>query len=157
MSFGHGSSRTWNDAVQYKFISGGGGSWYSNTLKLLKPGDRIWVKAPGYGFVGVGRVKGPAEPATDFRIVVDGHERRALDVLTSASYHREFSEDLERMEYFVPVEWQQTVPLEDAVSEIGLFGNQNTVCAPKTPKWRHTIERLQRAFPHFDNDIRQIA
>jgi hypothetical protein len=68
----------------------------------------------------------------------------------SASYHREFIDDAERMEYFVPVDWIQTVPLEAAIEETGLFGNQNTVCAPKTPKWRHTVERLQRAFPHFD-------
>jgi hypothetical protein len=151
VSFGHDLGRSWKDAVEYGFISAGGGSWYSNTLNLLKAGDRIWVKAPGYGFVGVGRVKGPAEPATDFKIKVDGRERPVLDALTSATYHREFVNDPERMEYFVPVEWAQTVPIESAVSEIGLFGNQNTVCAPKTPKWRHTIERLERAFPNYNN------
>jgi hypothetical protein len=35
------------------------------------------------------------------------------------------------------------VPLQDAVNEIGLFGNQNTVCKPVTPKWRQTVERLK--------------
>jgi hypothetical protein len=54
------------------------------------------------------------------------------------------------MEYFVPVEWAHTVPLDKAVNEIGLFGNQNTVCAPKTPKWRHTIERLKVAFRDYN-------
>ena len=54
------------------------------------------------------------------------------------------------MEYFVPVEWAQTVPLTEAINEIGLFGNQNTVCAPKTPKWRHMIERLRQAFPDYE-------
>lgn len=124
---------------------------YSNTLNLLKPGDRIWVKAPGYGFVGVGRVKGLAESATDFKIKIDGQEQRAVDALKSASYHRTYLNDPEKMEYFVPVEWAQTVPLENAVNEIGLFGNQNTVCAPKTPKWRHTIERLEHTFPKFNS------
>jgi hypothetical protein len=56
------------------------------------------------------------------------------------------------MEFFVPVEWTETVPVDKAVNEIGLFGNQNTVCAPKTPKWRHTIDRLKQAFPHFDKE-----
>ena len=88
VSFGHGLGRSWPDAATYGFVSAGGGSWYSNTLNLLKPGDRIWVKAPGYGFVGVGRVKGPPEPAKDFKIKVDGQERPALDVLKSASYRR---------------------------------------------------------------------
>ncbi len=149
VSFGHGSSRSWDEAVRYGFVSAGGGSWYSNTLNLLSVGDRIWVKAPGHGFVGVGRVKGPREDAATFKIEVDGRERSAMDVL-QADYHRAFIEDADRTEYFIPVKWLETVSLENAISEIGLFGNQNTVCAPKTPKWRHTIERLRQAFPSFD-------
>ncbi|SKB26201.1 hypothetical protein [Sphingopyxis flava] len=47
------------------------------------------------------------------------------------------------MEYFVSVKWLHTVPLADAVNEIGMFGNQNTVCKPTTPKWRTTVERLK--------------
>jgi hypothetical protein len=42
VSFGEGLSRSWPDAVRYGFVSAGGGSWYSNTLNLLKAGDRIW-------------------------------------------------------------------------------------------------------------------
>ena len=55
-SFGEGESRSWADAVEYGFISAGGGQWYTRTLGALKPGDRIWVKIPDQGFVGVGRV-----------------------------------------------------------------------------------------------------
>ena len=44
------------------------------------------------------------------------------------------------------------MPLAQAINEAGLFGNQNTVCAPKTSKWRHTIARLERAFPDFDKN-----
>jgi hypothetical protein len=152
VNFGAGPSRSWSDAVKYGFVSAGEGSWFSNTLNLLKPGDRIWVKAPGHGFVGVGRVRGPREPATDFELTADdGSERPALDVLTSATYHREeIVTDPDKMEYFVPVEWAETVPLDKAVNEIGLFGNMNIVCAPKTAKWRHTIERLRRAFPDYE-------
>jgi len=42
------------------------------------------------------------------------------------------------------------VPLEKAVQEIGLFGNQNTVCKPTAPKWRFTVERLKEKFPDFN-------
>ena len=49
----------------------------------------------------------------------------------------------------MPVDWLDTVPLEKAVDEVGMFGNQNTVCAPKIGKWRHTIERLKQAFPKW--------
>lgn len=40
----------------------------------------------------------------------------------------------EDAEYFVPIRWLQTVTLDRAVRDIGLFGNQSTVCKPTTPK-----------------------
>jgi hypothetical protein len=141
--FGHSGSRDWVEGRALGFISAGGGSWYSNTLNLLSVGDRVWVKAPGHGFVGVGEVFGPREPITEFKINVDGVEHPALEILTGGAYHREFIDDPERMEYFVPVRWLHSVPLDSAVNEIGLFGNQNTVCKPTTPRWRTTVERLK--------------
>jgi hypothetical protein len=50
------------------------------------------------------------------------------------------------------VRWIQTVPLSEAFQEIGLFGNQNTVCKPTAAKWRSTVERLKKHFPKFDSD-----
>jgi len=149
-SFGASESRSWEDAVNFGFICGGGGTWYSKTLQLLKPGDRVWVKVPGYGFVGVGRVTGQSQPASVFKVNTPEGERPVLDVATRGTYHREFLDDPEHCEYFVPVDWLEVVPLEKAVQEIGLFGNQNTVCKPTTPKWRSTVERLKEKFPNFD-------
>jgi hypothetical protein len=146
-SFGQGESRSWNEARRYGFISAGGGAWYSNTLNLLNIGDRVWVKAPGYGFVGVGEVTGRSQPADEFLLATEQGDRRASEVLTDATYHREFASDPERIEHFVPVRWLHAVPLEQAVNEIGLFGNQNTVCKPTTPKWRSTVERLKERWP----------
>jgi len=150
-SFGHDLSRSWNEAVQFGFISGGGGAWYSKTLQLLNPGDRVWVKVPGHGFVGVCRVTGRVQPASTFHVKASGGERPVLEVV-KGNYQREFVDDPERCEYFVPVKWLQTVPLEQAVNEVGLFGNQNTVCKPTTPKWRSTVERLKLKFPKFDSN-----
>lgn len=150
VSFGDGESRSWSDAVKYGFVCAGGGAWYSKTLSLLNPGDRIWVKAPGEGFVGVGRVTGSPEPASSFMVTTEEGQVPVLDIATDRTYHREFADDLESGEYFVPVDWLETVRLEEAISEIGLFGNQNTVCKPTTPKWRYTIEQLKKRFPDFD-------
>lgn len=87
------------------------------------------------------------QTARDFRVRgQDGAERLALDVLTSASYHREVADDPERSEYFVPVHWDAVVPLHQGLNETGLFGNQNTVCRPTTPAWRHTVDRLKERF-----------
>ena len=141
--FGHGESRDWAEGRAYGFICAGGGSWYSNTLNLLSVGDRVWVKAPGYGFVGVGEVTGPREPITIFQVKTPEGETPAADALRGATYHREFITDPDRMEYCVPVRWLHSVPLDQAVDEIGMFGNQNTVCKPTTPKWRTTVDRLK--------------
>ena len=151
-SFGDSVSRSWSDAVEFGFICGGGGAWYSRTLQLLNPGDRVWVKVPGRGFVGVGRVTGRSEPAATFRVHTPTGEQPVLEVVKRGTYHREFGDDNERCEHFVPVTWLQTVPLEQAVQEIGLFGNQNTICKPTAPKWRATVERLKERFPQFDSD-----
>ena len=79
--------------------------------------------------------------AKDFQI----EDQPALDVLRG-SYHREFADDPEQSEYFVPVEWLHTVPESQAVQEVGMFGNQNTVCKPVTPKWRTTVDQLKTKF-----------
>ncbi|MDD5319583.1 MAG: endonuclease NucS [Methylococcales bacterium] len=149
-SYGHCEIRSWADAIGFGFICGGGGAWYSRTLSLLNPGDRVWVKVPGYGFVGVGRVTGRSQPASTFKVNTPAGEVPVLEAAKRGSYHSEYLNDPERCEYFVPIKWLQTVPLENAVQEIGLFGNQNTVCRPTTPKWRSTVERLKEKFPLFD-------
>ena len=62
----------------------GGGTWYTNTLKGLEPGNRIWVYVPGHGYGGVGEVVESAQPITDFT-VDDEHakERPITEVLTN--------------------------------------------------------------------------
>jgi hypothetical protein len=146
VSFGDSATRSWAEAVQYGFICGGGGEWYSRTLQVLKPEDRVWVNVPSTGYVGVGRVTGRAVQAADFKITGPNGEAPALNVLILGDYHREFAADPERSEWFVPVEWLKVVSLDQAVKEIGFFGNQNTVCKPTTLKWRSTVDRLKERF-----------
>lgn len=142
-SFGVGRSRSWEEARRYGFISAGGGAWYSNTLDLLNVGDRVWVKAPGRGFIGVGEVTGRSQPFDEFLVQTPEGERSAAQVLNEGFYHRDWADDPIRAEHFVSVKWLHTVPLDQAINEIGMFGNQNTVCKPTTPKWRLTVDRLK--------------
>lgn len=157
ISFGQGVTRDWADAMRYGFISGGGGPWYSRTLRLLSPGNRVWVNAPGYGYVGVGRVTGLAQPAATFKVQTPNGDVPLLEAPRGATYHSEFVDDPERCEYFVPVQWLHALPLADAIQEIGLFGNQNTVCKPTSAKWRTTVERLKVKFPEFDKPVPALA
>lgn len=150
-SFGHSTTRAWQDALAFGFICGGGGTWYSKSLKMLAPGDRVWVNIPQQGYVGVGRVTGLATAAADFTVKQNGIDVPVMQADIHGNYHAEHINDPDKSEYFVPVEWLQTVPVEQAVKEVGMFGNQNTVCRPTTPKWRWTIERLKERFPQYDN------
>lgn len=147
VSFG---GRIWEEARRYGFISAGGGSWYSQTLKQLQPGDRVWVKIPATGYVGVGIVQSTVEPASSFTINTDDGEKLAMDVLKYSELYQQNANDPDKSEYFVPVKWLETRDEQEAVSEVGFFGNQNTVCKPTTPKWRHTVEKLKRYFTNWD-------
>ena len=147
----YGSSRSWDDARKYGFISAGGGSWYSQTLNMLSPGDRVWVKIPKTGYVGVGRVKEEAQPIVDFVVKTPNGEQSALEVLRDGDPYKKNAHDPEKSEYVVQVDWLDTVSEGEAFNEVGLFGNQNSVCQPQTPKWRHTIERLKTRFPNWNS------
>lgn len=143
--------RSWEDAVKYGFVSGGGGSWYSKTLELLGPDDLVWVKIPKVGYVGVGVVTSSRVSVNDFKVQTDTGERPVLDVVRDAERYRKGADDPEVAEYFVGVKWLQTVPESKAINEVGLFGNQNTVCKPVAAKWRHTVERLKEYFPKWNS------
>ena len=141
--------RSWDDARKYGFVSAGGGLWYSNTLKLLSPGDRIWVNIPGKGYVGVGLVAEKRRPAAESLFETPTGPRQALEVLTQADEFRNQAADPDKAEYLVPVRWLDTRPENNAAHEVGFFGNQNTVCRPRVEKWAHTVERLKEYFPNW--------
>lgn len=152
VSFGESEARSWDEARKYGFVCAGGGEWYSRTLTLLKTGDRIWVKIPGAGYVGVGVVTGPRARVSDFEFKdASGKVVPANLALTKANYHAEHRNNPDDCEWFVPVRWLQTVSADQGFNEVGLFGNQNTVCQPTTPKWRHTVDRLKQAFKNWDH------
>lgn len=148
-SFGYLPHRSWEDARQYGYICAGGGNWYTQTLKLLNPGDRVWVNIPNTGYVGVGIVNQTVQPAECFVVQTPDGERPCLDVLEHAGLYKE-RVNTEKAEYFVGIDWLDTVPLNEAVNEVGLFGNQNTVCRPRDAKWRHTVDRLKASFSNWD-------
>lgn len=140
---------SWNDARKYGFICAGDGLWYSNTLKSLCPGDRIWVNIPGTGYVGVGTVTEQRTLVTDFEVDTQDGRRPVLEVLTQADEMKQRANDPDKADYFVRVEWLDTRAEKDAAREVGFFGNQNTVCRPRSIKWAPTVERLKTYFPNW--------
>lgn len=143
-SFGGGC--TWEDARRFGFISAGGGNWYTQTLKLLSVGDRVWVRIPRQGFVGVGTVEESVQSIHDFKVLDGGVERPIFEVLENGPALLAQAAESEKTERFVRIRWNETIAQTEAFDELGIFGNQNTVCRPATPRWRHTVERLKTVF-----------
>lgn len=142
--------RDWSDALKYGIVTAGGGYFYSRTLGNLSPGDRIWVKAPGKGFVGVGRIISAKCPIRELEVQTDSGLRPALEVLQNAREFISRDDNPETADYYVGVKWLDTVSdTSQAFQETGLFGNQNTVVRPRDPKWVHTVERLKIRFPKW--------
>jgi hypothetical protein len=147
VSFGHAENgRRWEDAQKYGFVSGGGGTWYSNTLSMLEIGKRVWVNIPGQGYVGVGIVDSPVVKVDEFEIEKNGTQRflKEDDIIGKSIFTNK--DDADKSEYLVKINWIKTLNLKDALKEKGFFGNQNTVCKPIAKKWQHTVERLKKQF-----------
>lgn len=144
ISFGDGDDgRNWEDARKYGFISAGGGSWYSRTLNMLSPGDRVWVNIPHVGYVGVGKVTDIAKQAKDATFNIEGEEK-AMSGLPLMGKYFNINDNEEQAEYIVKVCWINTVEKAKAVSELGFFGNQNSVCRPSAERWDFTVSRLKK-------------
>lgn len=148
--------RPWNEARNYGFVSAGGqspsGRLYSRGLFRLPVGSRIWVHAPGMGYLGVAEVTAPPVAFVDFEVSVNGRRSRYADVTDHDSWLG--PEHGEATEFFVVVRWLDSVTVEsEAFNEVGLFGNQNIVVQPQDPKWIHTVERLKERFPKWEVDV----
>lgn len=111
------------------------------------------MKIPAIGYVGVGIVQSAVEPTSSLTTNTDDGEKLAIDVLQYSELCRQNAEEPEKSEYFVPAKWLETRSEQEAVNEVGFFGNQNTVCKPTTPKWQHTIEKLKRYFAKWDANV----
>lgn len=150
VSFGHkddGSSRHWEDAQAFGFISAGGGDWYVRTLKLLEPGGRIWVNIPGRGYVGVGKVISGPVVADEFLVRNEaGNEVPITQVPLRGNLARPADNAPGTEEHLVRVDWLKTVPLGQAIREKGFFGNQNSAAKPRSKRWVHTVNRLKSHF-----------
>ena len=144
VSFGENESRNWEDARRHGFVSAGGGPWYTATLRKLPIGGRVFVNLPGHGYVGVGEVSGPAEPARDFKVSVNGEQRPITEVsLIALALQDLASKGDEETEWFVPVTWTETLPANQAITFKGKFGNQNSATRLRHALTRQTVlERL---------------
>ena len=123
---GESEHRNWIDNVKYNYLSAGQGKWYSEALKRLNLGDKIYAYMKGYGYVGLGEVIKEATPIKDF--IVESQGKPLLDLpLTSISPNAN-KDNLENSEWCVGINWFKTFKKEEAKTFPGVFANQNIVC-----------------------------
>lgn len=135
----------WLIARKYGFLNAGGGLWYWKPLRHLKPGHRVFAYVSEAGYVGVGQVIGEMIAARDATVKVDGQSLPLLEQpkISNDWKQRAASENPERTEMVVSVDWKVTRPVEEAVREKGLFASQLSACKLRD---EHTIKTVERAF-----------
>lgn len=142
-----GNDYAWESARKYGYIVAGGGTWYSSTLFKLERGGRVWVNSPANGYLGVGVVEeGPVKADLFMVKQDDGSEIPITEISDADSSLGHEASDTEKANYVVRVKWLNTVSFNEAISERGFFGNQHSVCRPRTEKWEHTVNRLKKRF-----------
>ena len=134
---------TWIDSQKFGFVSAGGGKWYSNSLKQLFIGARIFAMIPKKGYIGVGTVTEKSMPIKDFVIKENETIKSILDVDLHCSSIKHDPENLETCEYLVRIDWIKTIPEKEAYWEKGLRANQNSAFKLKN---KFTIEKLIKLF-----------
>ncbi|MBF2057775.1 MAG: DUF262 domain-containing protein [Cyanobacterium sp. T60_A2020_053] len=138
--------RAWEDWQKYGYISGGDGKWYSQTLKNLSQGDRIFVNYCGSGYVGVGITEKTVVPVKDFYIEINGEKVPIGEAPIQSKNIDHDRDDLDLCEYFVKVKWLKTLPKNEAYWEKGMFAIQHTCC-----RLRHQ-ETREKLYKHFGID-----
>lgn len=143
----YGGGRNWADALRFNFIAAGGGRFYSQTMRSLPEGARVWVNVPGTGYVAVGRTLSPASRWADAKVKVNGAWVKLADQDLTGTPHPHFdSPDEDMAEWVVPVEWIDARPEQAAYWEKGMFASQHSACKLRQ---EFTLERLA---DHFDID-----
>lgn len=137
---GEGEHRNWDDCRKYGFLAAGQGSKYSDPLKKLKLGDKVFAYMKSLGYVGYGEVCKDAVTVKDFS--PDG-KASLLDLPLKQQGMKENSDDPTMSEWVVGVRWLKTFPREEARKFQGVFANQNIVCKLRDQR---TLDFLEQEF-----------
>jgi hypothetical protein len=134
--------RLWVDARRYGYVSAGGGPrWIEPLQKLCSPGTRVFCYVPGHGYVGVGRAVSPAPvPLMDFTVECNGQRVPITEADLSTPDIAKNAASLETVEHFVAVDWEATVPLEEAIQDRPpLYSNQGVVTRLRDDRTRSVV------------------
>lgn len=146
VNVGEGPHRNWEDNARYGFISAGQGKAYSQPLKKLHTGDKIFAYIKGTGYVGFGEITQEASMIKDF---TPGDESQPLLSLPlKAPKAGENSDTPETSEWVVGVKWHKIYQRSEAKTFKGVFANPNIVCKLRHPP---TVEFVKNQFSVRDS------
>lgn len=138
-----GGDRPWEDALQFNFISAGGGKFYSQTMRGLPVGARVWVNVPGTGYVAVGVTVAPAQRFTEASVLIDGAWVRLAEQQVKGRYRHQNADDDHHAEWVVPVRWLDARPAEKAYWKKGMFASEHSACRLRQ---QFTLDLLAKHF-----------
>ncbi len=123
-----GGGRPWDDARLFNFISAGGGKFYSQTIRTLPEGARIWVCVPDAGYVAVGTTLLPATRFEAAEVLLDGTWIPLAGQQLAGIYRQDEDSDDDNAEWVVPVVWSDSRPLSEAFWQKGMFASTHSAC-----------------------------
>ncbi len=122
LNVGKGVHRSWSDCRKYGFLSAGQGARWRDQILGLHVGDIVAAYVKSSGYVGIGRVIAAAIPINQFKI--NGLPLNPSKLSCPNIF--ENSDDLDKSEYVVQVQWLKAVAEEDAYfkAHAGLYTPQ---------------------------------
>ncbi|SHK69930.1 hypothetical protein SAMN02745216_03915 [Desulfatibacillum alkenivorans DSM 16219] len=144
VNVGDGERRSWEDNIQYGYVGAGHGKWFSDGLKRLQPGNKIFAYIKGEGYVGFGEVTQQAVMIDQFMTKdSEGVEKPLSEVQLNAPRATDNLGNPELAEWAVRVVWHKTFAKEEAKTFKGVFANQNIACKLRHPE---TVDFLVKEF-----------
>lgn len=126
---GNNTNRSWEACRKYGFMAAGGGRRWSEPMKHLKVGDKLFAYLSGHGYVGLGEVTAEAKSFNEF--VPDGEPKTLPNLPLTENCQEEQTTDPEKVFLCVKVKWTNPLDRGDAVRrDLARMGTLNKIRRP---------------------------
>jgi hypothetical protein len=143
-----GPHRSWEDNLQYGYVSAGQKKKYSDEIRRLHAGDLIVARGKGPGYLGVGRVASEPVPVRSFLVPSCAKDSAArgkplVKLALNANVEDNIDDDL-KCEWAAGVEWLKTTTKAHWKPKFGLYAPHGVTChsIANQPKTIRYIEQV---------------
>ena len=139
-NIGDGDKRSWDDCMKYGFL-GADVKYYSDQLKRLHVGDKVFAYLKGQGYSGYGIVTKESVMVKDF--IVETENKHLIDLPLTQPDIKTYKDDPDKSEWVIGIDWKKVYLREQAKRFTGIFANQNIACKLRDKK---TLDFLIKEF-----------